>query len=137
MRYHGLRVARSYVHWSILQRAGQARFIHLHCSFSVRLFVGCSCYRLFTPLDFVLSPSFGFRNEEHNPALKYAPDGRKVGLPKKSVAGGAAAAAASAAAKLSTSQGKSSRGYPPPDIALCRIFRAQDQCNFAQVRGDA
>jgi hypothetical protein len=75
-----------------------------------------------------LSLTFGFSDEWHNPALKYAPNGKKIGLPAKSVSDGAAAAAA--ATKLSSAAASS---YPPPDIALCRIFRAQEQSNFAQV----
>jgi hypothetical protein len=91
----------------------------------------CSCL-LFSRL---FSLTFGFSEEQHNPALKYAPNGKKIGLPAKSVAGGAAAAAASAAAATTKFPfpPAAASSYPPPDIALCRIFRAQDHSNFAQV----
>lgn len=57
------------------------------------------------------------RESQHNPALKYAPDGRKI---SHGLMGAAAAAAAD-------------RNNPPPDVALCRVFRAHEQGSFAQV----
>jgi hypothetical protein len=56
------------------------------------------------------------REEHHNPALKYASNGKKVSQ-----------------RTLASSVDAHDRHYPPPDVALCRIFRAQEESSFAQV----
>lgn len=96
-------------------------------SFTPSVVANCSYFQL----------TFAFSDAEHNPALKYAPNGAKMSLPSKvaggpvhSAAGGAAAAMANAAVNASSAY---DRSYPPPDVAIARIFRAHDDSPFAQV----
>lgn len=101
---------------------------------NLRMYIGAYCnapgkqgsFMFFAPFRCALRPCFVScqarltvrpRESQHNPALKYAPDGRKM---SHGLMGAAAAAVAD-------------RNYPPPDVALCRVFRAQEQGSFAQV----
>lgn len=141
---NGVRAARARLHRGVLQRSRQGRLIRLYsavsvstnglaiiavlsCFIDVKVVANYCCFQL----------TFAFSDAEHNPALKYAPNGDKISLPLKaagahahSAAGGAAAAMAAAAANSSSVY---DRSYPPPDVAIARIFRARDDSPFAQV----